>query len=224
MFSRVSILRNTKIFINRYHELSSNRYLWTFNKPPTSVAKIEKLPLSYYSYNPKYLISKESQTVPLIALHGLYTSKEYFYDFSSLLAKKLQRPFYVLDMRNHGESPHRNFDSKATLIVLAQDVANFMDELSIEKAILIGHGLGGRTMIQFAQMNESRVDKIITIDVSQDGPYIYTRNFPKYLLYLNEIDLDKSNSSKSYIRLVMKEILRGTHLILIFSFILSKLS
>lgn len=114
-------------------------------------------------------------------------------------------------MRQHGESPHRAFDSKASIMVLAQDVVNFMDEFSIGKALLIGQGLGGRAMVQFAQMNESRVDKVITVDISQDGPFVFSKSFPKQLYYLNEIDMSNSNnSSLSYARLVMKEILR-TH-------------
>jgi len=146
---------------------------------------------------------------PIIALHGLYTSKEYFYDLAANLAKQLQRPYFALDMRSHGESPHRAFDGKASLMVLAQDVTNFMDEFSIGKALLIGHGLGGRAMVQLAQMNEARVDKVITVDLSQDGPYVFSKSFPKYLYYLNEIDTSSSNSSLSYARLVMKEILRS---------------
>ena len=61
--------------------------------------------------------------------------------------------------------------------------------------------------MQFAQMNEPRVDKVVTVDISQDGSSVFSKNFAKYLYYLNEID--SNNSSLSHARLVMKEVLRG---------------
>lgn len=190
----------------KFPSQSIHRGIWLWNKAPNGVAKIEKLSLSYYCYNPKYLISKEVN--PIVCLHGLYTSKEFFYGIAPVLAQKLARPIYVLDLRNHGESPHRNFDGKATLMIMVQDVLNFMDEFSIKKSLIIGHGMGGRVSIQFTQLNESRVEKVITIDISQDGPHIYSKTFPKYLRYLEEFDLTQKNSSLSYVRLVMKEMLK----------------
>lgn len=189
--------------------LVGQRNLWKWNKPPTDVAKIEKLSLSYYSYKPEYLLDKDELNCPIIAAHGLYTSKEYFYELAATLAKQLRRQVYLIDLRHHGESPHRAFDGPASLMVHAQDVVNFMDEFKIARALLIGHGLGGRAMVQCALMNDARVDKVITVDISQDGTSVFSKNFPKYLYYLNEIDPTVSNGSLSYARLVMKEILRG---------------
>ncbi|KAH9399064.1 hypothetical protein TYRP_018451 [Tyrophagus putrescentiae] len=182
---------------------------WKWNKPPpTAVQKLEKLSLSYYSYKPEYLMEKEEvqPKPPIIALHGLYTSKAYFYDLAASLAMRLRRQVFLLDLRNHGESPwngstlnsssgvRQQFDGKASLAMLSHDLVHFMDEFAIPKALLLGYGLGGRAVIQCAQLNEPRIEKLITVDISQDGP---------------NSGGGGDSASLTYVRLVMKEILRG---------------
>lgn len=192
------------------------RNIWQWNKPPAKkVTYPENLSLSYYSYKPEYLIGKDDvvkgvTAPPIIALHGLYTSKSYFYDLAASLALRLHRQVYLLDCANHGESPQRQFDGKATMMMLSQDVLNFMDEFKVPKALLLGYGLGGRVMVQCAQLYEPRVEKVITVDISQDGPYVFSKNMPKYLNYLKDVDSeDNGAASLTYVRLVMKEILRS---------------
>ncbi len=221
-----SLLKN---FNELYSKLPTRSISWKWNKPPpTAVQKLEKLSLSYYSYKPEYLMEKEvgGQKPPIIALHGLYTSKAYFYDLAASLAMRLRRQVFLLDLRNHGESPwngssssgvRQQFDGKASLAMLSHDLVHFMDEFAIPKALLLGYGLGGRVVIQCAQLNEPRIEKLITVDISQDGPYVFSKSLPKYLNYLKDVDPGSGSSaggggesaSLTYVRLVMKEILRG---------------
>ena len=217
-----SLLKNSN---GLYSKLPTRSISWKWNKPPpTAVQKLEKLSLSYYSYKPEYLMDKEvgGQKPPIIALHGLYTSKAYFYDLAASLAMRLRRQVFLLDLRNHGESPwngssssgvRQQFDGKASLAMLSHDLVHFMDEFAIPKALLLGYGLGGRAVIQCAQLNEPRIEKLITVDISQDGPYVFSKSLPKYLNYLKDVDPGNSgggdSASLTYVRLVMKEILRG---------------
>lgn len=224
-----SLLKNSSnglVYSSSTKLMPTRSISWKWNKPPpTAVQKLEKLSLSYYSYKPEYLIDKEVQPKPpIIALHGLYTSKAYFYDLAASLAMRLRRQVFLLDLRNHGESPwngsngasgvcRQQFDGKASLAMLSHDLVHFMDEFAIPKALLLGYGLGGRAVIQCAQLNEPRIEKLITVDISQDGPYVFSKSLPKYLNYLKDVDPGNSGSGDSasltYVRLVMKEILRG---------------
>lgn len=52
---------------------------------------------------------------------------------------------YLLDLRNHGESPHAN---SMGISEMADDVIRFMDEVSLEKANILGHSLGGKVLME----------------------------------------------------------------------------
>lgn len=54
---------------------------------------------------------------------------------------------YAVDARNHGESPH---SPNHRYEDLAEDVREFYRQHNIDKAIVIGHSMGGRTMMTFA--------------------------------------------------------------------------
>lgn len=54
---------------------------------------------------------------------------------------------YAVDARNHGESPHSPNHGYEDL---AEDVRLFYDTHNIDKAIVLGHSMGGRTMMTFA--------------------------------------------------------------------------
>jgi len=52
-----------------------------------------------------------------------------------------------VDARNHGDSPHTLEQSYQ---LMAEDVKFLMEDLGVEKASLIGHSMGGRTMMYLA--------------------------------------------------------------------------
>lgn len=54
---------------------------------------------------------------------------------------------YAADIRNHGKtarSSAHNYD------LLSADLKRFYDEMGIKKAALLGHSMGGRTMLNFS--------------------------------------------------------------------------
>lgn len=85
------------------------------------------------------------------------------------------RTVYALDLPGHGESTKRlqrgDFDD------LAAALAAFMDALSIERAHLVGHSLGGALAIALAQQYPARVETVTLIGSAGlgeeiDGSYI----------------------------------------------------
>lgn len=191
-----------------WKSLSTVRSLaaFTVGRRNFSSKLIEKLSLSYYSYDPQYISQYDS--IPIFCLHGLYTSKEFFYSLAPILARDLGRPVYLIDLRNHGESPHSDYDGKASTLVHAEDILNVMDELHLRQAMLIGHGFGARVSVQLSQLYPQRVEKIVSIDFSQDGPYLYLNSFARYLHALDDIRIQVDHSL-SDVRLVMKKILQS---------------
>ncbi|GBM81374.1 hypothetical protein AVEN_172007-1 [Araneus ventricosus] len=85
---------------------------------------------------------------PVIILHGVTASKEYWYDIPKTVANATKRKVYAVDARNHGESPWSEvFDFGDCNVV---DLLHFMDTIKAPKAILIGHSMGGITIIKTA--------------------------------------------------------------------------
>ncbi len=59
-----------------------------------------------------------------------------------MLARDLHKQHTVIkvDLRNHGLSPRADMNYPA----MAQDLLALLDELQLEKAIVIGHSMGGK--------------------------------------------------------------------------------
>lgn len=62
----------------------------------------------------------------------------------------------TLDARNHGESGH---DTKINYLLMRDDLLRMMDAMGVEKAILLGHSMGGKTVMCFALSKVSFEDK-----------------------------------------------------------------
>jgi pimeloyl-ACP methyl ester carboxylesterase len=97
---------------------------------------------------------------PVIILHGLFGSADNW----ATLGKKIATSFsvYLVDQRNHGHSPHSD---EFSYDLLAQDILDFMDQHEIPKAILLGHSMGGKAAMRFAQLFPERVVKLVVADM-----------------------------------------------------------
>lgn len=106
------------------------------------------------------VIGNKSQPAIVVA-HGLFGSLD------NLLAvgKRLEDGFqiHLLDMRNHGQSPHSDEMSYRSM---AGDVLAYMDDRGLKSAALLGHSMGGKVMMQLALDYPSRVTAMIVADIS----------------------------------------------------------
>lgn len=65
------------------------------------------------------------------------------------IATVTKQSVLAVDLRNHGVSPHHQSHKYAEL---AEDVVELMNKLEINKAVLIGHSMGGRTAMSVSLM------------------------------------------------------------------------
>ncbi|MBZ0245524.1 MAG: alpha/beta fold hydrolase [Cyclobacteriaceae bacterium] len=100
------------------------------------------------------------QGSPLIILHGLFGSSDNWYSLSKIFAEKYK--VYVVDQRNHGQSPH---DSEHNYKALTDDLNTFIEDHKIEKPIIIGHSMGGKTAMNFAIRFPEKLSKLIIVDI-----------------------------------------------------------
>ena len=98
---------------------------------------------------------------PLIIVHGLYGSGDNWVSIARELADHFE--VYVVDQRNHGQSPHSEIHNYPAL---REDLREFMDGQGIGKAVLIGHSMGGKTIMSFASEWPERVQTLISVDIA----------------------------------------------------------
>jgi pimeloyl-ACP methyl ester carboxylesterase len=94
-------------------------------------------------------------------------------------APRFTNKFHVLALtrRGHGDSdyPETGYDADT----LTEDIRQFMDHLTVEKAILAGHSLAGVELTHFAATYPNRVEKLIYLEALDDRrglPEIHRQN------------------------------------------------
>jgi len=97
----------------------------------------------------------------VVILHGLFGISDNWVTFGRQLGGHYS--VYIPDLRNHGQSPHSAvFDFPA----LEQDLAEFTEDHGLEQIILLGHSLGGKTVMCYTLHNPDRVAKLVVVDIS----------------------------------------------------------
>jgi len=125
---------------------------------------------------------------PLIILHGLFGSSDNW----QTLGKRFAEDFrvYLVDQRNHGRSPHSEVFSYD---VMARDLKDFMTDQNLKKAHLLGHSMGGKTVMRFAQLFPEKVNKLVVADM---GVKEYPAHHQKILEAFHSLDLPSLESRR----------------------------
>ncbi len=120
---------------------------------------------------------------PLIILHGLFGFSDNWQSQAKVLANYFQ--VITVDLRNHGHSPWSDDFSYA---LMAQDVANLMDQLNINHAVMVGHSMGGKVALHFAQEYPEKLTKLVVVDM---GVKSYPPHHQHILDALHQLPLDQ---------------------------------
>ncbi|MFT4567778.1 MAG: esterase [Saprospiraceae bacterium] len=124
----------------------------------------------------------------IIILHGLFG----MLDNWKSIARKLQEEYQVIlvDQRNHGRSMRSDTFSYE---VMAKDVITLMDFLGLEKVIILGHSMGGKTAIQTAYSYSNRIQKLIVVDIV---PKTYRRGHDEIFKAINNVPINSITNRK----------------------------
>ncbi len=131
----------------------------------------------------------------LIIVHGLYGSLDNWLTIAKELAQNFE--IFLIDQRNHGNSPHSNSHNYSDL---KNDLLEFMDDQNIEKAVLLGHSMGGKTVMFFAIDYPERVNSLVVVDIapknySKISDYTpQTINHEHLISIIQDIDLNAFKS------------------------------
>lgn len=125
---------------------------------------------------------------PLVILHGVFGSSDNLYTVSKTLAEH-NLAVYTLDARNHGQSPH---DAEFNYEVMARDLIGFLDNEGIQNPVVLGHSMGGKTVMQFAQLSDN-FEKLIVVDIA---PRFYPTHHQHIIDGLGAIPISEIQSRK----------------------------
>jgi esterase len=102
-----------------------------------------------------------SGPVPLVILHGLLGSSRNWGSAARDLAAHL--PVYLLDARNHGESP---WAESCTYEDMAEDVVAWAQCQGFTRFYLLGHSMGGKTAMRLACSFPRLLQGLIVADIA----------------------------------------------------------
>lgn len=99
--------------------------------------------------------------VTLVLLHGLFGSAKNLASIASDLTDVAT--VYAYDARNHGGSSH---SATHTLTDLTQDLGDFLAEHKIVHPVLLGHSMGGLTVMNFARLYPQIPRALVAVDIA----------------------------------------------------------
>ncbi len=123
----------------------------------------------------------EGEGKPLLIIHGFMGMSDNWKTLGGQFAA-LGFQVHMLDMRNHGKSPH---SEEFNYEVMVQDVLDYCQSHGLDKVSLIGHSMGGKIVMFFAMRHPEMVDRLIVADI---GPKYYAPHHQKILEGLTAID------------------------------------
>ncbi len=126
------------------------------------------------------------QGQPIIILHGLFGSSDNWYTIGKQFAEHLH--VFILDHRNHGQSPHSDVHNYEAM---AADLQKFIEQQKLINPILLGHSMGGKTVIKFLTTYQTPVKKAIIVDIS---PRYYPQHHHAYIKAMLGLNLSTLQS------------------------------
>ena len=131
---------------------------------------------------------------PVILLHGFLGMLDNWHSF----ARKLSESYKVIavDQRNHGKSFH---SEEFNYAALSNDLLGLINDLNISTCKLIGHSMGGKTVMHFLKDNAQYVEKAVIVDIA---PKQYDGGHEGILDALSSLDLnivEKRSDAQDYL-------------------------
>jgi len=133
---------------------------------------------------------KYGEGVPIVIVHGLYGSSDNWIAIGRRLAENFE--VFIIDQRNHGRSPHSESHNYHLMV---GDLFEFLEKHNLEKAILIGHSMGGKTAMFFAHQYPEKVSGLVVLDIA---PKSYVQIVKENKLEISHHDILKAMKSVDF--------------------------
>lgn len=118
----------------------------------------------------------------IVILHGVFGSSDNWLTIGKTIAARGYRVF-ALDQRNHGQSPRAGEQDYTSM---AADLREFLIDQQLDNTILMGHSMGGKTVMQYAMDYQNTFGKLVVVDIA---PRFYPVHHRDIIRGLKAIDL-----------------------------------
>lgn len=125
---------------------------------------------------------------PLVILHGVFGSSDNWQTLGRYFSEWCK--VYLVDLRDHGFSPHSD---SLDLDAMAGDIKELADEGGLENFDLIGHSMGGKVGMRFAQLHPHLLGTLIVVDMA---PKRYEMRHGELIEALKSLELEKIEGRK----------------------------
>lgn len=98
---------------------------------------------------------------PIVILHGLFGAAQNWLGIAKALASRFR--VLALDARNHGASP---WAERCDYHAMARDVAWTLGQHDVDRCVLIGHSMGGKTAMTLALTTPHLVERLVVVDIA----------------------------------------------------------
>lgn len=115
--------------------------------------------------------------VPIVFVHGWCCHQEFWSEQVDVFAR--DHRVIALDLGGHGLSGTER--DVWSFEVLARDVLAVLDELAVERAVLVGHSMGGPVALETARLAPERVVGIVGVDTLNDADWEFDPDMAEML-------------------------------------------
>ncbi|KAF7635322.1 AB hydrolase-1 domain-containing protein [Meloidogyne graminicola] len=141
---------------------------------------------------------KIEATNPLVITHGIFGHKQNWRSIAKALQRELDNYVFVVDMRNHGESPHV---PECSYSLMAADLREFIEKEVLSRSrfknvFLLGHSMGGKVVSEFGLQDSQTplLEKLIIEDIAPHRSTTSSLNNHEYIKALKSLDLHKTRT------------------------------
>jgi pimeloyl-ACP methyl ester carboxylesterase len=138
------------------------------------------------------------QGQPLLIIHGLFGMSDNWQSIGRQFSDFFE--VHLIDLRNHGRSPH---SSNFNYDVMVEDLVKYITERELSKVILMGHSLGGKTVMELAVKHSELVEKLIVVDIA---PKAYPVHHDLIIEGLNKLNFNEIKSRAQADQLLAQEV------------------
>jgi pimeloyl-ACP methyl ester carboxylesterase len=117
------------------------------------------------------------QGQPIVCIHGLTANAFCFQAYADELA--LDHRVIAYDLRGRGDSD--KLEEGYSIPIHAADLSALIDELELEKPVLIGHSLGAFIALYFAAHYPEKLSKLVLVDAGAPLPWSTPEEQPAWL-------------------------------------------
>ena len=140
------------------------------------------------------------QGQPLLIIHGLFGMSDNWQSIGRQFSDFFE--VHLIDLRNHGRSPH---SSNFNYDVMVEDLVKYITERELSKVILMGHSLGGKTVMELAVKHSELVEKLIVVDIAPKAYPVHHKLIIEGLSKLNFNEIKSRAEADQLLALDVKE-------------------